>query len=60
MSELPPEGYPEGSQRVWGLTITIQLKDVFFQNLNRGKKLKILFNYGWWFSHNFFKTVPYM
>ena len=21
MSELPPEGYPEGSRRVWGLTI---------------------------------------
>ena len=25
MSELPPEGYPEGSRRVWGLTNT-QLK----------------------------------
>ena len=28
MSELPPEGYPEGSRRVWGLTI-ITIIDVF-------------------------------
>ena len=27
MSELPPEGYPEGSRRVWGLTIKGTLKD---------------------------------
>ena len=23
MSELPPEGYPEGSRRVWGLTVRL-------------------------------------
>ena len=26
MSELPPEGYPEGSRRVWGLTFWAYLK----------------------------------
>ena len=25
MSELPPEGYPEGSRRVWGLTLHVDL-----------------------------------
>ena len=24
MSELPPEGYPEGSRRVWCLTIEVE------------------------------------
>ena len=40
MSELPPEGYPEGSRRVWGLTMGTKILE--FRQTPQGREFSYL------------------